>query len=157
MPMLEPVEATNLFRTHRDRLLGLLRSVAALLGITWLLSMALIGLIFSIIVHNRRREIGVMRAIGATGRSIFITILAEGVFLALFGGLIGIGISLYMIHLFRGSIIQWMGIPFIFPAPAALLGLVILGLGVALITVIPAMFIPAMRIISNEPAMVMRE
>ena len=44
-------------------------------------------------VRERTREIGTMKALGATNRQILLEIIGEAVFMALLGGVIGLGLS----------------------------------------------------------------
>ncbi|MCU0427844.1 MAG: ABC transporter permease [Candidatus Kapabacteria bacterium] len=67
-----------------------------LLGISYLV--IVIG-VFSILVslyttlNERRREIAILRALGARRQTIFLLILSESVMIALVGGVVGIGLS----------------------------------------------------------------
>jgi putative ABC transport system permease protein len=156
LPGIEPVESTNLFYTHRSRINSLLRGVVVLLGISWLLSVTIIGLVFSMVANERRREIAVLRALGARQVVTLQTLLMEGVILALFGGMAGIGFALSVVYLFKNFLVQWMGVPFLFPSLAGLLLLALAGLGLALLTVVPAALVPTLRISRMEPALAMR-
>jgi len=60
-----------------------------ILSITLVLSLVLISLIFSMAANERRRELGVLRALGATRGFVFQSILAEAVMLAVDGGALG--------------------------------------------------------------------
>ncbi|MGE5140673.1 MAG: FtsX-like permease family protein, partial [Rudaea sp.] len=66
VPGVTPIESPDLFRAYRAQMTGLLRSVLAILTITWVLSVMLVGLVFSMAANERRREIGVLRSLGAT-------------------------------------------------------------------------------------------
>jgi putative ABC transport system permease protein len=68
VPGVVPIESANLFQASRKQLTSLLRTVVLMLGLVWMLSVLLIGLVFSMAANERRRELGVLRAIGATRR-----------------------------------------------------------------------------------------
>jgi len=157
VPGVAPMEATNLFKEQRLQLLGLLRSVVVLLAITWLLAMALIALVFSMAVNERRREIGVMRALGATRLAVLQSLLWEAVLLALAGGLVGIAIASLATFLFRDLIVGLMGVPFLLPSLPGLLVLGLAGLALVLASVVVAALLPALRISLQDPAVSMRE
>jgi len=127
------------------------------LGITWVLAVLLIGLIFSMAANARRRELGVLRVLGATRRFVFLSVLAEAAILAVAGGLAGIILAAVSTALFHNLIVISMGIPFKFPSLPALLGLIGVGLGAALVTVALAALLPALRVSRQEPAIAMRE
>ena len=152
-----PLETGRLFKDQREQILSLLNSVVALLGITWLLAMALVAVVFSLAVNERRRHIGVMRALGARRTTVLKSLLLEALVLALAGGLVGIAVSSLAIYLFRPLIVALMGVPFLFPAPLQLAGLGLGAEALALIGVVVAALIPAWRISLQDPAISMRE
>lgn len=152
-----PLETSKLFKGQREQLVSLLNSVVTLLGITWVLAMALIAVVFSLAVNERRRHIGVMRALGASRTTVLKSLLLEAALLALAGGGVGIAVSSLAIYLFRTLIINLMGVPFLFPAPLELAGLGLGALGLALLGVTLSALIPALRISFQDPAVSMRE
>lgn len=152
-----PLETSTLFQGQREQLLSLLNSVVALLGITWVLTMALIAVVFSLAVNERRRHIGVMRALGARRTTVLQSLLLEALLLASAGGVVGIAVASLAVYLFRPLIMGLMNTPFLFPAPLPLVGLGVGALALALIGVTLAALIPALRISFQDPAISMRE
>jgi putative ABC transport system permease protein len=152
-----PIESPNLFTTYRQQLTGLLKSVLLVLVITWVLAVLLIGLVFSMAAHERRRQLGVLRALGATRRFVMQTLLTEAGLLALAGGLLGVLIAVLTIYFLRRPIVNDLGVPFLFPALPSLLAQTAVGIGLALISVTLAALVPAYRISHEEPADAMRE
>jgi putative ABC transport system permease protein len=157
IPGVTPLETNNLFRGQREQLLSLMNSVVALLGITWVLTMALIAVVFSLAVNERRRHIGVMRALGARRTVVLQSLLLEAILLALAGGAVGIAVASLAIYLFRPLIIGLMGVPFLYPGLLRLAGLGGGALVLALAGVIVAVLFPALRISFQDPAVSMRE
>jgi putative ABC transport system permease protein len=151
-----PVESTNLFATHRSRIAGLSQTLLALIAISWGLSVVLVGLLFSMVVNERKREIGVLRALGAGRLTVLASLLLEGMLLSLFGGMAGNGLSLLAISYLRANLMDWLGFPFLLPTSAAALPLVLIGLGVAAVTVFAAIILPATRISNMDPVAAMR-
>jgi len=156
MPEVSAVESTNLFHTQRVQITGLLQSVMALLGLAWILAMALVGLVFSLAINERKQEIGALRALGATRRFVLLSLLSEGWLLALFGGVAGITISTLTIYLFHQLIVDTLGSPFLFPSPLALIGLIAGALVITLLSVALGALIPSVRISLMDPATAMR-
>jgi putative ABC transport system permease protein len=157
VPDVTPIESPNLFQAYRKQMTSLLRGILAVLGITWVMSMALIGLVFSMAANERRRELGVLRALGATRGVVFQSLVTEAGLLALGGGAVGIALTCLAVYLFRTLIIVSTGIPFLFPSPALLLAQIAGGLALALLSVTLAALLPAYRISHMEPATAMRE
>ncbi len=157
IPDVTPIESPNLFQTYRKQLSGMLGTLIAILGITWVLSVVLIGLVFSMAAYERRRELGVLRALGATRSFVLRSLLTEAGLLALLGGAAGTGVVALGLYFFRKLIFDNFGIPFVFPDAGGLLLQIGLGLGLALLSVILAALLPAYRISHEEPAVAMRE
>ena len=157
VPGILPVESPNLFQAYRQQMSGVLRSNLIVLSITWVLSVLLIGLVYTMAANERRRELGVLRALGATRGFVFRSLLAEAAILALGGGLAGVVLTSLGIILFRNLISHSLGLPFLFPSFFPLLGQVIGGLLLALVSVTLAALLPAYRISHQDPAVAMRE
>ncbi len=160
-----PIESTNLFQTERAQMAGLLRTALFVLGVIWVLSVVFVGLIFSMAVNERRREIGVLRALGSPQTQIFATLVAESAILALGGGTLGAALTIALVSGTGDAgfaaaglphISQW-GLPLSVPPLAQLLGLAIAGLLASLISIVLAALVPALRISRQEVALVMRE
>lgn len=157
VPGVVPIESTGFFQTQRGQMVGLLRAVLGLLAITWLLSMFFIGLVFSLAANERRRQIGVLRALGATAAFVFRSLLAEGAALAVAGGALGIGLAVLVIGLFGAQLATMANIHIQLPPTPLLLAMSAGGLVLALLTVTPAVWVPARRISAEEPSLAMRE
>ena len=63
---------------------------------------------FAILVHERRREIAVLRALGATRRSIFAIVLLEAVVLGALGGVIALGLAHGCAMAVEAAAAQWL-------------------------------------------------
>ncbi|MFN8597631.1 MAG: FtsX-like permease family protein [Anaerolineae bacterium] len=157
IPDVTPIESPNLFKAYRQQMTGMLGTLVAILVITWLLSVVLIGLVFSMAAYERRRELGVLRALGATRNFILRSLLTEAGLLALGGGLAGGVLVAIGLYVFRKAIVDNLGITFVFPDVPGLLLQIALGLGLALISVTLAALLPAYRISHEDPAVAMRE
>jgi putative ABC transport system permease protein len=157
IPGVTPLETNHLFEDQRAQILSLMNSVVILMGITWVLAMALIAVVFALAVNERRRQIGVMRALGASRVTVLKSLLLEAVLLALAGGATGIAVAGLAVYLFRPLIVGLMGVPFLFPPPLHLAGLGLAALALALAGVLLAALLPALRISLQEPAISMRE
>ena len=152
-----PIESPNLFGAFRKQMLGLLWGFVTLLSMAWGLSAVLIGLISSMAVNERRREIAVLRALGATRNFVFFSVLTEALLLALCGGALGIILGSSAMYVFKDYIAGSLGMPLLFPALGDFVMLVMTGELLALVTVGLAAFSPAFGISRKEPALAMRE
>ena len=152
-----PIESPNLFGTFRTQMSGLLWGFFAITIIVWALAMVLIGLIFSMAANERKREMAVLRAVGAPKNFIFKSLLAEAALLAVSGAIIGIAIASFGLFIFKDAIAGSLKMPFLFPSITSFLGLFSAGVAAAIITVVVAALIPAIRISRQELAIAMRE
>ncbi|MDP2705734.1 MAG: ABC transporter permease [bacterium] len=128
-----PDDADFFVRTQED-LAGMLGNITGILT-SLLASVAAISLlvggigitnIMFVSVTERTREIGLRKALGATGRDIFSQFLIEAVFLTLAGGLIGITGGIIFTYLASVIITAASGIdfPFVFSMTGAVLGVI---------------------------------
>jgi putative ABC transport system permease protein len=151
------IESPNLFGLYRQQMNGLLWGFFAILIVIWAVVILLIGLVFSMITNERRREIAVLRALGATRFRAVEAILVEASLLALGAGVLGSSLAAVVTFAFRNMLAASLKMPFLFPSIASLM---VLGAGsvlLALITVSLAALFPALRITKHEPAIAMRE
>ena len=133
VPGVTAIQSPDLFQAFRKQMTGLQQGMLFILSIILVMSLLLIGLIFLMATNERRREIGVLRALGATRAAVFRSLLAEAAILALGGGLTGIVLAALAIYLFRNLIVTSVGFPFLFPSLLDLLPLALGGLAVVLL------------------------
>jgi putative ABC transport system permease protein len=151
------VESPNLFGSFRKQILGLLSGLAIITSLAWVMCGIIIGLVFSMSTHERRREIAVMRAMGFTRFYVFRAIWVEAALLAAAAALAGIVLSSLGIYYFHNFIAGTLGMPFLFPSGSAFLMTLLSAFLIAVLMVSLAVFIPAYRISRHEPAVEMRE
>jgi putative ABC transport system permease protein len=152
-----PLESPNLFGTFRNQMNGLLWGFFAITVIVWGITVILIGIVFSMAANERRREMAVLRAVGATRRFIFRSVITEAGILAVAGSIIGITISAFLLFIFQDLIAGSLKMPFLFPSIGSFIGLFSAGIALALISVGLSAMIPAFRLSRQELAIAMRE
>jgi putative ABC transport system permease protein len=152
-----PIASSDLFRSYRQQMSGLRSSTIVTMGVTVTLSLLTLGLVFSLAANERRRELGMLRAMGATRSFVFRSLLFEAGTLALAGGVTGILLTLAVTYLFHDLIVYLLDIPFLLPTVPDLLGPVSAGLSMALVSITVAAVIPAYRISTMDPAAAMRD
>ncbi len=151
------IPSQELNRLVHRQTAGLFRALYLGLGITWALAVLLTSFLFSIMVGERRREIGMLRAVGASRNFILKLFLTESAVLALGGGIVGISLSMLLVYLFRVLLRLSTEAPLLIPPLPSVLGFMIACLVIALAMAMPALLYPAIRASRIDPAEAMRE
>jgi putative ABC transport system permease protein len=133
---------------------ALLGSVLILALVFLLSSALLVGLLFSAIVAERSREVGLLIALGSRRRYVVRLFLAEAAITTGLGGLLGVALGAGLLLLFRRSVgyyFEVVRVRFAWPSPGTMAaiagGCVLLAAGVGLLGVA----IPAWRAGRREP------
>lgn len=95
------------FDVFRNLLLGFA-------GIALVVGMIIIANTFTILLTQRRRQIGLLRAVGASSGQVAGRLVAEALLLGLIGSLIGVGFGYLValgVTLYTGSIVWGMALP----------------------------------------------
>lgn len=135
----------------RKQLFILLRSILSISVILWVMSLLLIGVVFSMIVNERRRELGMIRAMGAKKKHVFGLIIFEAAILSFIGGVLGIGVGSAALRVLKNTIQATLNIPYLWPSAVDFAALIVVCLMLALFTGIGAALFPALRATFVEP------
>ncbi len=84
-------------------------------------SVPLLGLLAAMVTHERRREVSILRALGAKNSFVAGLMLAESFSLAIVGGILGIGAAVGVLMSYQDLISQTLKIPFLIPSPLTIL------------------------------------
>ncbi|MDA8077567.1 MAG: ABC transporter permease [Nitrospiraceae bacterium] len=145
------IASDEVISTVRRQLSGLLKGIIGISAIVWVLALLMMGFAFYMIVNERQRELGLLRAMGAKRRQIFGLIMTEAVFLSLAGGIAGIAVGSGLLYFFKGVIIRELKLPYLLPSYGVLSQLVTGSLLFAMITGILSSLLPAAGASRMEP------
>jgi len=123
IPGIKIVTGNPVFTAARQSLGSLLWGVAIFAGLLMVALFFLVSLLFSAIVQERYREIGVLRAMGARPAHIMTITLIEAGLITGLGGLFGIGFGFSLIFVFARSLgfyFASLGVPFEGPPDGAI-------------------------------------
>jgi putative ABC transport system permease protein len=124
-PDVKVVTAGNIVTSVRQNLAALFTGTIVLSAVLVVGNVLMISAIFSTIVNERRKELGLLRAIGAKRGAIFGLVISESVMLTALGGLLGIVLGVVLMRVYARSIgfhLESLNIPFLWP-PLADIGL----------------------------------
>lgn len=147
-PDVKVLTAGNIITTVRQNLVALFGSTIALSVVLVLANVLMISAIFSTIINERRRELGLLRAIGARKLSIFRLIVYEAALLTSFGGMLGVVFGVIIMRIYQRTIIfnlKSLNMPYIWPPPSSIILLAALAIGVAVVVGIAGAFYPALK------------
>jgi len=89
--------------SHKDQLNNILNIITLILSVIGGISLVVAGLsimtVMLVSVHERTREIGIKKSIGAGKKEILLEFLAESLFISLIGSLIGVSIGTAVVAL----------------------------------------------------------
>ncbi len=122
----------------------------------WPVAALLIGLVFAMATNERQREIGLLRAMGATKGFVFKMIIFEALIITGFAAVLGLLVSFGLVAGFSDLIATTLKIPFYWIGLPELMVLFFWALILALATGVAAALYPAFRISRLEPYEAMR-
>ena len=127
--------------------------LVAFVAISLIVSSIMIGVITYISVLERTKEIGILRAIGASKRDISRVFNAETVIVGLCAGLMGIGVSLLLIIPINAIIESLSGIAGMAVLPAASAAILV---GISVLLTLIAGIIPSRFAAKRDPVVALR-
>ena len=124
--------------------IGIMTIIAGIVGI---------GNIMMITVNERKREIGIRKALGATPISIIQLIMQESVVITSIAGYLGLFAGIFLLEYVSGMITD----PGIFYNPEVDIGLAVLATVILIISGAIAGFVPSMRAAAIKPIEALRD
>ena len=143
---------SNILSTLRDINTIFLLTVSLCLALSALLTWA----IFSAIINERKKEIGVMRAIGAKNRHIIRAFVIEAFLLGALGSAVGTGAGTYMALSFSKIFVLFRDMPGGLTAPDRI-GIALLGMAVGTGVCLLGALAPIIKIKKMEPLTAIKE
>jgi putative ABC transport system permease protein len=158
-PGVKVVSGESMLTSIRQGLTALLGGVLALMAIMFVSTGLMVSVLFSAIITERKRELGLLRAVGARRNQIVGMLLMEAGLATAMGGVGGCVLGLLLMRVYERSLVYHldsMGIPFLW-LPAGTTSLIALSC-IALTSLIGAAgaFYPAWRASRLEPYALIR-
>ena len=148
------VEGNGVLTSSRQALNTLLIGMAAFTALELTALLILLSLLFSAIVQERHREIGLLRAMGAKPNQVMTIVLAEAAVITGLGGLAGLGFGAAVLLTFARSLgfyFALAGVPFSWPPAAVLEAAAALAIVFSVTLGFLGAFVPAWRVRRMTP------
>ena len=148
------VEGNTVLTSSRQALSTLLIGIAAFTVFQLIALLILVSLLFSAIIQERYREVGLLRAMGAKPDQVMTILLVEAAIITGLGGLAGLGFGVVVLLTFARSLgfyFGLLGVPFSWPPLAVLQVSAIVAIAFAAILGLVGAFLPAWRVRRMAP------
>jgi putative ABC transport system permease protein len=154
IPGVKVVAGGAIMTSTRQTMTALLAGVAAFTILMLLGTLIMVSLLFSAIIAERRREVGLLRAVGARRSHVTRMLVAEAGFTTGLGGLCGIAFGAIVLLLFErslGYLLKTMRIEFIWPPAGSIVAFAIICAGLAAMVGVAGAVVPAWKASGEDP------
>jgi putative ABC transport system permease protein len=148
------VEGNSVLTSSRQALSMLLVGIAVFTALQLAALLILVSLLFSAMVQERYREVGLLRAMGARPVQVMTIILTEAAIITGLGGLAGLGFGAAVLLMFARSVgfyFDLLGVPFSWPPLAVLQAGAIVALVFSAVLGLVGALLPAWRVRAMAP------
>jgi len=121
IPGVKVITGASIVTSTRQSTTALVTGMVAFMASMVFGAMILVSLLFSAIIAERRREIGLLRAIGSRRGNIVSMLVAEAVFATVIGAALGMLFGCGLLLVFQHSLVYYLEslqVQFAWPAPA---------------------------------------
>jgi putative ABC transport system permease protein len=118
-PEVKVISAGNIVTSVRQNLAALFTGTVFLSVVLIIANILMISAIFSTIINERKKELGLLRAIGAKKPNVFQLVMVEAGLLTAAGGVLGVMLGAVVMRIYRRTIgfhLESLNIPFLWPA-----------------------------------------
>ncbi len=92
--------------------------------VLWLMAVIVISMVFTMIFNERKKEMAILRVVGASKKKLRNIILSEAFIISLFASFLGTGLGILGLVILKPLVVKALNIPFLLP-PIAYLILII--------------------------------
>ena len=109
-------------------------AIRGAVGLVWLLAVAVMALLFAVSLAERRREMGILRALGASRGKLARLVLAEASLIGAYGAGVGVFLGVALVAALSPMMGEVLRLPFLLPSLEDLALLALGSAGAALLT-----------------------
>ncbi len=154
LPGVKVVTGATIVTSTRQATTALLGGMLGFTGMMLAAMLIMVSLLFSGIISERRREVGLLRAIGSRHVDVMRMLLAEAFFTTALGGVTGIVFGAGLLLVFQRSLVYYLEtlhIDFAWPEPAMIIGVAICCSIASALVGLAGALVPAWRASLEEP------
>lgn len=151
VPGVKAIASDEVISTVKAQLSKLFTYLFTIGGIVWVMALLLIAVVFSMIVNERQREIGLFRAMGAKKGFMFKLLVTEASLLTTAGGIAGVTFGAILVVSFKNLITAELNVPYLWPSWTFTLSLLVGCILVSMVTGVLAALYPAVMSARMEP------
>lgn len=122
------VKSQNVFASTANNMDVLLTFIHAITLLLWLLAVFLLAAMFLAITNGRKKELALLRSVGATRGKICGIVLMEAFTISVLGGLLGTAAAVLILFPFSTYTRERLGLPYLLPNTAITLRLLVMSL-----------------------------
>jgi putative ABC transport system permease protein len=145
------ITSQDVIGTVKRQLFALLKTLFGLGISLWIVTIILVGVVFSMIVNERQREIGILRSLGAKRSGVFYLITIEAFIISIIGGITGIIAGGIFLLLIKEPVRIAFNLPYLWPGTLFVIATGLIILLISIVTGTGTALYPAMRISRMEP------
>ena len=131
----------------------MIRGATALI---WALAVLVIALLFALTVNERRSEMGVLRALGASRRRILSLYGAEALLISLYGAALGVALGAAAAAAALPAVAGALKLPFLTPSWPVLFTLAGMALAASVLTGAASAMLPALKAVKSDISLTMK-
>lgn len=154
VPGTSVIMSSSMASNAKAQAVTLFSSLIAISALLWFANLLMISATFATIAGERRREFGLLRAIGAKRSDVMKLMLYEASFLATIGATLGLTIGAAIFFAFREEVtksFEKLLIPFFWPNLDTLLAIAVVAFASAVVMAFLGTFYPALSAAREEP------
>jgi putative ABC transport system permease protein len=148
---IKAIVSDTVISTVRKQLSGLIHAIVIISTILWFIVLLIMAFAFYMIVNERRREIGLLRAMGGSRLQIASLILGEASILSITGGTAGVMLGFGLLVTFKNLMLHHLKLPYLFPSTTELAVLIFGAILFSLLTGLLSALLPSLAVIRTDP------
>lgn len=143
--------------TTKNNLSIVTRSISIVIGILWIITVIIMVAVFASSINERKKECASLRIMGVTRSRLVKLMMKESFIIGLLGGIIGVSFASLILFPYSSLISKQMQLPYLEITAAPVIGLIIAGVAISLVTTMLTSMAVTWRIAMGESYLRLRE